>query len=318
MSLHYNELSGPYVDEIVRLASHNLTHGVIEEPRGYFDVFTLNPTGQPTNGTPEVFVNGEQFPVRLLWATFALVPQWDATPVALGTDPRLIQRVGARFRFHDTFYMASDFAPCPLWINRVVGAADSVTQASSSIVFDRPVVLADRDSIRVEVQLQSAPTTPRTVYVAFTGTGMVSKTPYFFEAEVELSDTIPQYLNPTGYRNDGVEPVALTTMVVKCSAEEEDASGVGDIRQLAINVRTIGNGTQADWFRGPQTVPLTLNDIPAQLLGINTGSAIVHRFPGEGVLWEPGQGITIEMEALNSVVEGLDVGVHLFGYISVV
>lgn len=318
MALHYNELPGPYVDEVVRLASRNLANGVIEEPRGFFDVITLGNVGQVSNGVPEVFVNGEQFPVRLLWASFALVPQWDATPVAAGVDPRLIQRVGARFRFHDTYYMTDDFAVVPLWNNRIVAASDAITQASSTIVFDRPLVLTERASLRVSVELQSTPTTPRTVSVSFTGTGMISKTPYFFQGEYELDSTAATEIDPTSFRSDGVEPIALTTMVVTCSAEEDDATGVGDIRQLAVNVRQVGGGTNADWWRGPQVPALTLDRVPAQLLGISAGTAVLHRFPGDGVMWEPGQGITVELAAMNAATVGLDVGVHLFGYISVV
>jgi hypothetical protein len=54
------------------------------------------------------------------------------------------------------------------------------------------------------------------------------------------------------------------------------------------------------------------------LLGYGAGRSIVHRFPGEGLLWEPGEGITLDMQALDDSVEGYTVGLSLYGYVSVI
>jgi hypothetical protein len=52
------------------------------------------------------------------------------------------------------------------------------------------------------------------------------------------------------------------------------------------------------------------------LLGQMQGRAVVHRFPGEGLIWEPGEGIIVQGLALDAAVEGLDLAVALSGYIS--
>jgi hypothetical protein len=316
MSEHFNELPGRDIDYLVRLASENLRAGRIEEPRVYFDSLTLQADSVETSSAPGVFVNGEQFPVVITHLTAALRP-FDSVTTQNVYEERQIQRCGLRLTFHDSYYQAREYVPVPLWANKVVGAGDLVSQGVSSWVFDRPFVLSARDSMRVRVALESAPAAPRLVTVSFTGTGMLSRRPYFLSSQTFLSDTTPRQLITDGFRNDGAEPIAITDMSVHCGPEEEAQSGAGDITQLRVQVRQVGNGTQADWFQGP-TVPSLLNECPATLVGVETGRAVVHRFPGQGLLWEPGEGITLDAVSLASSVVGLQLGVALCGYILVV
>lgn len=309
MTLHYNEPRHRYIDHLVELAAKNLKDGVIEEPRGYWDEITLNAPNVISECAPNVFENGEQFPVRLTHLTAAMPES--------SVDERLIQRVGLRLTFHDQYYMGRDHAPVPLWLNENVAAGDLITDGASSQVFDRPVILSARDSLNVRVQLIDAPDAARRVSVSFTGTGMLSKRPYFFSDEVDLTNVQPTALDTSRFRNDGVEPIALTDWAVHCGAELGDATGNGDIRQVRVNVRQIGNGTQAQWFQG-RTVPTPRERLPAVLMGTRTGRAVVHRFPGQGLLWEPGEGITVDALALTADVESAIVAVALHGYISVI
>ncbi len=316
MTLQYIEPNQRYIDYLVKLAAKNVCDGVIEEPRAYFDVVTLNNENQVTEGNPDVFINNEQFPIRLTHMSAALIPDFAQTPTPGSFDERFIQRVGMRMTFHDQFYQSAQFVALPLWLNKCVAAADLVTQGSASVIFDRPLILSARDSMRVQVALGIAPTTPRLVSVSFTGTGMLSRRPYFFGGDRELANANPVLLPLTRYRNDGTEPIALTDMTVICGAEQDDPVGQGDIRFLNLQIRQVGNGTNADWYKGP-SVPAPLARMPAVLNGYSTGRSIVHYFPGDGLIWEPGEGIDIDWRALDAQAEGLQVGVSLWGYISV-
>jgi hypothetical protein len=312
MTLHYEEPGQRDIDYLVQMAARNVCEGVIEEPRAYWDELTLLGVTQVSRGAPGVLVNGEQFPVRLTHISMALIPVG-----VVGTDERFIQRVGARLVFHDNYYMSRDFVAAPLWANKVVAAGDANTAGNSSLIFCRPNILSARDSLRFELQLNTVPDSARLVSAAVTGVGMLSKRPYFFSDAISIDNMNIRQLSTAQFRNDGSEPVALTDMSVSCGAPVDDAVGQGDIRELRLNVRQIGNGTQANWFQGPN-VPAPLTRIPAQLLGYGTGRGIVHRFPGEGVMWEPGTGVTLEMQALDASVVGMNVGFSLYGYISVV
>lgn len=314
MTLHYEEPHQRDIDWLVKLASKNVCEGVIEEPRVFWDEVTLLDTNQVTRGNPETFVNGEQFPIRLTHASMAILPNFDG---AVGLDERFIQRVGVRLTFHDQYYMSRNFVPAPLWANKVVAAGDANTQGNSSLIYDRPNVLSARDSLRVIVQLNQVPTNgARLVSAAVTGVGMLSKRPYFFSDAVEINNVTQTQLDTSQFRNDGAEPVALTDMSLSCGAEVDDPVGQGDIRQLRVQVRQVGNGTQADWFAGPGA-PIP-DRCPAVLLGYGTGRTVVHRFPGDGLIWEPGERVILDMRALDASSEGLTVGFSLYGYVSVI
>jgi hypothetical protein len=313
MSADEQSPTGRYIDWLVNLAAKNVAKGVIEEPRTYFDSIFLLPNGVVSDGDRNVFINGEQFPVRITHAAMAIRPDFQQ---GSGLDERDIQRMGMRFTFHDQYYQSREFLPVPLWATKVVAGPAALASGFSSQTFDRPVILSARDSLRVQVALEAAPATPRVVSVSFTGVGLLSKRPYFLGSEVELSDTAPVVLNTADFRNDGAEPIALTDWVIHCSSERDNATGAGDIRLVRVQVRQIGNGTGADWFVGPTSPPLS--QCPATLLGTTQGRAVVHQFPGEGLIWEPGEGIVVQGLALNSGVEGLSLAVGLSGYICLV
>ena len=314
MTLHYEEPHQRDIDWMVKLASKNVCDGVIEEPRVVGDEITLLDPAKVTRGHADVFTNGEQFPIRLTHVSMALLPDFDNN---VGLDERFIQRVGARLTFHDQFYMSRNFVPAPLWANKVVAAGDANTQGTTSHIYDRPNILSARDSLRIMVQLNQTPASPRLVSCAVTGVGMLSKRPYFFSDTIEVSDQAPTQLSTEAFRNDGTEPVAITDMSFSCGAELDDPSAEGDIRQLRVQVRQVGNGTQADWYQGPR-VPSPVERCPAVLLGYGTGRSIVHRFPGDGLIWEPGEGILLDMQALDPSVVGMTAGLSLYGYIAVI
>ena len=302
------------IDYLVRLAAKNVCDGVINEPRVFYDTIVLNAGGLESQGSPDVFVNGEEFPVRITHAALALIPDFVG---AIGEDERFIQRMGVRFQFHDQYYMSRDFVGAAMWGNKVVSGPVGTTGALSSAVFNRPVILSARDALRVEVVLAEVPPSARTVTVSFTGVGLVSHRPYFLTGSVDLSTTQRTIINPTNYRNDGAEPIALTDVTYHCGGPVDAAQGGGDIRQLGVNIRQIGNGTNANWFQGP-TVPVAQPLCSAVLLGRDEGRAIVHRFPGDGLIWEPGEGITVSGMGLTSHVDGFTLGVALHGYLAVV
>lgn len=320
MTEHYREHFHRDIDYLVALASKNIREGIIEEPRVYYDTFVLQADQIETPSKPDIFINGEQFPVVITHMAAAIRPDYTQAVPNPTLDERYIQRMGLRLTFHDQYYQSRDFVPLPLWLNKVVAAGDLVTEGTSAWTLDRPFVLSARDSMRVTVALE-APNDDlndtRRATVSFTGTGMLSKRPYFLSQSVELSDTTPVVLPTQGFRNDGAEPVAITDMAVHLSGETNAASAQGDIRRVRVNVRQIGNGTQADWMEGP-TVPAPLNECPASLLGVTSGRALIHRFPGKGLLWEPGEGVTMDAVALDPSVVDFELGVALLGYISVV
>ena len=66
-------------------------------------------------------------------------------------------------------------------------------------------------------------------------------------------------------------------------------------------VRISAGSTQ--WFVGPASAIPPLSRMQATLIGVTTGRAVVHQFPGAGLYWAPGEGITAE---ITSLVDGLE------------
>lgn len=286
-----------YVDYVLRMSQRGvLRQGVINEPRAFYDEIVVNPLGTETNGSPGVFSNGEEFPVRLthmLAAIRYLDTDVDDPAVA---DPRMIQQIGLRMVFHNEFYMNPTFLPLPIWANKAVAPpvqVDSAISAWDFVANGQPFVLSARDTLQVQVQLRdfAAPANPVPVTVAFTGFGMLSKRPYILNSRIALDDLAPITMDTIDFRNDGTEPIVITDMTVNVGAEE-GVEPRGNIDRVSFNVRQVGNGTNGDWFRGP-TTPVAINRMQATLAGLTTGRAIVHQFPGDGVIWEPAEGITL-------------------------
>jgi hypothetical protein len=303
----------PY-DYMIQLAEKNICDGVLEEPRFYYDS-VLMVDGNVQQGTPDVFRNGEQFPVRITHMTMAMRGY---TSLAAVADERVIQDIGVRLRGHDTYYKNRQFTCAPLWHNTPVAAGDAYGRGCSSWRFERPFVLSARDALRVIAALESTPTgTSRRIGVGFSGLGMASRRPYFLAFDTELTAAAQTQFQTDTYRNDGGEPIVITEMSCWAAGLTNVANPIGDVRELRVNVNQVGNGTGAQWGVGPVNAT-PLPECPAVLLGPTSGRAIVHRFPGDGFIWEPGEGITLEVQRKAATVPAnTQVGVAMLGYIVV-
>lgn len=305
-----------YIDYLVELAAKNPCEGKIEEPRAYFDILPALPASQrPIFNNAAPFQNGEDWPVMITHMTAALYPAFGASPET-GFNEEDIQRVAMRMQWDDTYYQSTEFIALPNWANRVSASSASVDRASSSYTFDRPLILGARDSLEVDVQLATPPSGTRLVNVCFHGVGLLSGRPYILSGESDIGNAITTRLDPEQFINGGEEPIALTDCTMMVSAESTDLSGRGDIRYAALGVRVIGNGTQAQFFQGPDNVAIA-RLLPGSLLGVTTGRAIVHEFPGNGMRMEPGNSFRVEAIALDTTAVGLRMGIAFHGYLAV-
>ena len=290
-----------------------ISDGVIFEPRGYFDIIALDHTTSnvivPGNGGS--FYNSEQFPVRLTHLVAAVQ--------TLAADERMLQRIGIRIRYHDAYYMAREPALIPLWSNTLTTIPDIVTPGVSVWDFEYPFILGQRDSLRVQVQdVEDAPNSSRAISVGFHGVGTKSKRPYFFSMPEPLvvTDTGVHVLDSTGFRSDGSEPIAVTGQAIQVASLTDASDPTGDTRAFAVQVRQIGNGTNRDWYQGPDTAPWNARGVPAAIAGVTGGRAIVHRLPGQGFLLMPGDGFIVDAEQFG-ISADLDIAVGIFGTIAV-
>lgn len=291
-----------YTDYVIQLAKGGLVRrGVLNEPRLFFDEVDQSDTvGAVVAGNPGVFRNGEGFPVRLT-RMVACVRNTDQADTL--DDERNIQRIGMRMLFHDQYYMNPDYLPLPVWGNTNVAGGPSFSAAVSHWDFvanGQPFVLSARDTLVVTLQLIRGPVSAGNVpvNVTFTGVGALSRRPYIFNSEAALNNLARVDMDTVDFRNDGSEPVVVTDMTVNVGNDSDSNDPQGDIGRVRVNVRQVGNGTNAQWFHGPVT-PAAIDLAQATLLGVTTGRAVVHQFPGDGLIWEPGEGITIETVAVN-------------------
>jgi hypothetical protein len=316
------------------LAQTNPTRGVLFEPRAYFNLFTLNGT-QEVPGNSEVFRNGEDFPVFITHLTASMAARNRANDADL--DERLIQRVGLYLQFHDQYYMNApqqlggsgdgqviQAAPLPTWQNVNNGGPEALTRGTASWRFDKGAILSARDSLKIRTRLYSLPAAATPITVSFAGIGLISAQPYFFSGTVQASDLGWVDLDPTRFANDGAEPVVLSDMAVSVQAPTNSVDPTGDSRRVYVQVRQIGNGTGAEWFRGPvnaltpgvgDLVPS--NALPAILFGQKQGRCVTHQFP-QPLVWEPGDGITATVQALLASTGAIgNVNLGLLGFIAV-
>ena len=300
-------------EQLTKFAHERLDSGLIYEPRGYFDRFELSDTSgevstnpnvgwfinsTPVYSNPEVFRNGENYPVTLTHAAFAVGYLDQADSVE---DEQEIQRIGVRMRYEDEYYMNKLYFPCAIWGTKAAGAADVCSFGTSSWHFADGkyvekngggcFILSARDTIQVDVQLIAVPAYTMSITVSFTGIGLLSQRSYFLTATLDRATAGTTTLIPNDLRNDGAEPILITDMVYNITGDGS-AAATGDIRRLAVNVRRVGNGTNANWFHGPR-FPIEIERCPASLLGITSGRAVIHEFPTP-LVWEPGDGITME------------------------
>lgn len=331
---HYQE----YEAYLQKLADGNVTNGVLYEPRAYFDMIPLGASPEQFFGHPEVFRNGEEFPVIIthMTATLSLLDQ-DAASV---NDERLVQAVGMYMKFHEQYYMNPPqtfevviggaftgvqlSAPLPTWINTQVATSDVTNRGATSWRLPRPNILSVRDTLRVEVMTPYPVNGTRYVTVGFMGIGILSRQPYFLSgtAEIEGAGTTLQ-IDTEQFVNDGVEPILLTDMTCNVQPESGDPNAIPDARSIFLRVRQIGNGTGADWFQSPLNfiVPGTGVTLPTSMCGVSNlatknGRAVVHEFP-KAVIWEPGAGLDIAVQSLDARPEAMSVQVALLGYIAV-
>lgn len=326
-----------YQQYLLKLQESNVLDGVTNEPRLYFDTIQLGLPLVEVTGHPDVFRNGEDFPVRITHILMAM-DRLGSDPQQSPIPPMFIQRVGVRLKFHDQYYMApysaapflqgiapgiarQVFVTAPAWSLNATSAADIVSDGASAWQFQRPFVLSVRDTLRVDVKLDAEAEGVVPVTVSFTGIGMLSRKPYFFGGSILLHFPVRETISTDNYQNDGTEPVLITNMTVNCAGDLIGADPTGDISRVSVGVRQIGNGTNASWMRGPINDPPIVPDlVPATLLGQQSGRAIVHRLPGNGLLWAPGEGIVAQVQLLDIVNQDLAVAkinIGLLGYISV-
>lgn len=328
MSEQYFKQYEPYLEQ---LASKDITSGVLYEPRVFFDYITLDGVNE-VKGHPEVFKNGEEFPIIITHLTAAIsYLEQDYATVA---DERAVQRVGCYLNFHDQYYMSPPqqlgggtvvvAAPLPTWINKVVAASDAVTRGNSTWRFPKPPILSVRDTLTVDIGAYSVPATNMPVTVAFTGIGTITRKPYFLAGTVLLNNMQMRTIDPEQFMNDGAEPILLTDMSVQVQAPTGDNDPTGDARRVFIRVKQRGNGTGKTWFHGPLNTAFagSAQQVPtdsccAVNLGVTTGRAIVHEFPVP-LRWEPGTGILVTAQGLTATAgDDNNVTIALLGYIAV-
>ena len=315
----------PSTNELVTfLAAKNVFDGILFEPRLKVQLFDFTSTDQvrPLASDDSVFINAEQYPVRITHLVAAIRDGGTLETDAGGSnDARLVQRIGLRIRAHDTYYMNDQYVNLPLWATERVAAPDVVTRSTSSwrLAFGKRrrdaaggihgrtgTFMGDRDSFEVKLALEypvdAETEVDLTVGVTFHGVGAISRRPkhlagtYTFEpADGTASRQIPI----EQFRNDGTEPLEITDVTVQVQAPSGSAGSdpVGNIRRVRMSIRQIGNGTNQRWTT---TTAESVQLVPASLWGLSTGRAIVHELPKNdddypGWLWDPNQGLTLEV-----------------------
>lgn len=309
-----------YIDYLVWLSSQNPREGVVEEPRAYYDVMTTLANQRPVRSADGVFYNGEKYPVVITHLTAAVLPTYDSSP-PVGFDQKLIQQIGMRLVFDDTYYQQHEFLALPNWHSEVATGPSEIARGSSHYEFDRPLILPSRDTLLVETSLLDATSVPasvtRRLSCSFKATGLLSQRPYILQSAVDRSDETKTAFLTSDFQNGGSEPIAVTDMTFSVSAESSDAVGLGDIRIADVNVRVVGNGTQSRWFQGPDDGAFAPR-MPTVLLGKTTGQCVVHRFNGEGVFLEPGRSFYAEVSSLATAADSAQLALAAHGTLLVV
>lgn len=292
------------------LAARNVCDGILYEPRVYAQKFNFSQanTLNPQFSDEDIFRNGEQYPVRI---THMLAAIRDGNGLAGSTNERLTQAYGLRVRVLDTFYMNDDAVPLPAFNDVVTAASDIVSKSTSSWRFAHPFFMGGRDSLSVQVALEY-PVDQLTegsirVWVTFHGFGALSRRPKELHGNVVFdSASAPVLTIADGfYRNDGTEPLEVHSMVINVEPPTGSAGSdpLGNIRRARVSVRQIGNGTNQRWTNSEA---FNLDTVAASLFGVTSGRAVTHVLPiqtdlrGRGWIWEPNQGLTLEVSGPQS------------------
>ncbi len=327
-----------YEAYLIKLAETNIAKGVIEEPRLYTERLQTQYDSGPVNGDPAVFINGEKFPVRLLYMTMNVVGKRSNQQVYPGgfLGEQYAQAIGLRLRFHDQFYMRPEFVPLGNWGTQINTSSAANNMFTSSHKMWRPLVLSARDTL--EVRARAAPGVftgtlqpggggpgeePRwRVTATATGVGIFSKRPYFLSSSLLLVDETVRQFDGLDFKNDGAEPILITDItysaLVDSLREDGDFTPAQSVAPLVeVGVRQIGNGTNASWVINAPGSP---NMAPMPNWGTYSGRALVHRFPGQGLIWEPGEGINLAVQQIGYGAENpitIDTTISLVGYIAI-
>jgi hypothetical protein len=327
-------------DQVVQFASRNTGEGVLVEPRFYYDILDFprlvdssGPSPDSTivaNSDPGAYVNAEQFPVRLTQMIVSVLPMIQPDNPEVLVYPALsdVQKVFLRVERYGEFYMSEIPLRAVNFANKNVAPPTSTGQGTVMHKFHTPVVLASRDSFRVEFSL-STPLGYNSVWfppygdgtlgqsgaaviepgnlrcnVQFAGVGMISGRPYVFGGEGTFVGG-SWVVDSAQMINASNEPVAITQVTASANFNVAlvfnpifpDALPPGtfpaDVRFMSIQIRQQGNGTQANWMRGP-TNPVNITRMPLSLLGTDMGSAVVHEIPGDGLTLEPGETVRVQ------------------------
>lgn len=315
-------------DYMYRLAERNEAEqdAKLCEPRVLFDNFyfdgTVQRVAQPTQS---VFRNGERFPYRITHLLMQMAYEADDGQSPVGGDEREVQRYGLRVKSHGTYYQNFQFTPLPLFANKPIAASDVATSAQATWRFDQPFVIGNRDTFSVDVQLLVAPGSGSDrVTVSFQGVGLYSRQPKILTGTLEISDVSKHTIDVNSYRNDGTEPMEIHTCIAHHAPPSTTQNPVGNIRNVRIQIQANGNGTNQRWIIGPSALApgapaaLDLSNglMPAPLFGTAAGRAIVHRLPGKGWLWYPGEGVFTEMQSYDTSREEM-VLLAMLGYVIV-
>lgn len=286
-----------YTDYVIRTAKTALVRaGVINEPRMLFDevpVPSLTTLIGP--GSPGTFVNGEPWPLRITHV-MAAVRHVAVDGTTLSSE-LLASQIGMRLIFHDQFFQSRQFVSVGSWGNKATATpnpADEGTAHWDFVANGQPFTLSARDTLIVRVALQVAGQAAIPVTVTFLGIGAASRRPYILQGQANLADLSPTDLSTVDFRNDGLEPIIITDMQVQVAGQSA-AAPAGILANLRINVKQVGNGTNTWWFAGP-TAPVNQSLAQASLVGLTTGRAVACQLPGDGFIWEPGEGMTFEVQ----------------------
>ncbi len=321
-----------YEAYLIKLASTNIANGVIEEPRLFTERLQTTQDSGPVTADPAVFVNGEKFPVRIMYMSMNVVGrEADQAPGYAGgfLGENYAQAVGLRLRFHDQFYMRPEFSPLGNWGTQINASSDANNLFTSSHKTWRPVVLSARDSLEVRARaapgvfggvIEPNPEVPWRVTATATGVGIFSKRPYFLSSTLNLNDLTVRQFDGLDFKNDGAEPILITDMTYSAVIDALGLpnSGAASVAPLVeVGCRQIGNGTNASWvINGPGQPNLA----PIPNWGTYSGRALIHRFPGQGLIWEPGEGIDLAVTNLGFALQNdvtIDTTISLVGYIAI-
>lgn len=304
---------------IHKLAKRNLAEqsAILCEPRCYYDVFTFPLGTEVVFGNPDVFRNGERFPLRITHLTMAMLYTGDDQETPPLGDERMVQRYGLRIKAHGTYYQNSVFTPLPLYANVPVATSPVTSTAQATWKLDKPFIMANRDAMEIMVQLIVAPSvgTTERVTASLEGIGFYSKQPKVFRGTLEISDAGQHTLDIDQFRNDGTEPFELHQITIHQAAPATRSDPIGNVANVRFRMRNNGNGTNQWWTLGPTTGS---QFVPAPLCGIGVSRAVVHKLPGDGWLWYPNEGVLPEVRSFDTTrAAGESVLLGFVGYIAV-